>query len=187
MDASAKTKYRIITISGKVAVGTTTLSKNLAHLLNWKHVNFGALQREFDRKNNINENKQGATARSDEHEQSIEAMGEKILATENNIIYEAWLSGFLARNYKDVLKVLLFCSHDDIRVDRVANRENISIKEAKHWIKQREDENEKKWKKLYGDFDFWDPKYYNLVIDTYKKGQMETLGKVLDKLGFRHK
>ena len=105
MDASAKTKYRIITISGKVAVCTTTLSKNLAHLLNWKHVNFGALQREFDRKNNINENKQDATARSDEHEQSIEAMGEKILATENNIIYEAWLSGFLARNYKDVLKV----------------------------------------------------------------------------------
>ena len=187
MDSSSKSRYRIITISGKVAVGTTTLSKNLAHVLGWKHINFGALQRQFDRKNNINENQQGALARTDEHEKSIEAMGQKMLESERNIIYEAWLSGFLARSYKDVLRVLLVCSHYDIRIDRVANRENITIKEAKHWIKQREEENEKKWRKLYGDNDFWDQKYFNLIIDTYKKGPMETLGKVLDKLGFRHK
>lgn len=180
-------KYRIITISGKIAVGTTTLSKNLAYVLGWNHINFGALQREFDRKNNINENKQGALARSDEHEQSIEDMGKKILKTEKNIIYEAWLSGFLARDYKDVFRVLLICPHNDIRIDRLANRENISIREAKKWIIKREEENEEKWKKLYGNFDFWDPKYFSLVIDTYKKGPMETLGKVLDKLGFRHK
>lgn len=187
MDSSSIKKYRIITVSGKIAVGTTTLSKNLAHVLGWKHINFGALQREFDRKNNINENMQGALARSDTHEREIEEMGEKMLNTENNLIYEAWLSGFLARNYKDVLKVLLICSHDDIRVDRVANRENITIAEAKKWIKQREVENEEKWKKLYGNFDFWSPEYYNLTIDTYRKGPMETLGKVLDKLAFRHK
>lgn len=178
---------RIITVSGKIAVGTTTLSKNLAHVLGWKYVNFGELQRKFDRKNGIHENMQGALSRSDEHEKSIEKIGEKMLKKDKNIIYEAWLSGFLARNYKDVLRVLLICSHDDIRVDRVANRENISIAEAKKWIKQRESENFEKWKKLYGDYDFWDPKYFNLVIDTYKKGPMETLGKVLDKLNFKHK
>ncbi|MBI5127101.1 cytidylate kinase family protein [Candidatus Roizmanbacteria bacterium] len=180
-------KYRLITVSGKVAVGTTTLTKNLVHTLGWKHINFGALQRQYDRKHGINENRQGAVARSDDHEKKMEEMGEKMLKIEKNIIYEAWLSGFLARNYKDVLRVLLFCSHEDLKVDRVVNRENISIEEAKHWIKQREEENEKKWKKLYGDYDFWDKKYFNLVIDTYKTGPMETLGKVLDKLGFRHK
>lgn len=187
MDTLIIKKYRIITVSGKIAVGTTTLSKNLAHVLGWKHINFGALQREFDRKHNIHENKQGALARSDDHERSIEKMGEKMLAQEKNLIYEAWLSGFLAKNYQDVFRVLLICSHNDIRVDRVANRENITINEAKKWIKQREIENEKKWKKLYGNFDFWNSKYYNLTIDTYKKGPMETLGKVLDKLGFTHK
>lgn len=180
-------KYRLITISGKVAVGTTTLTKNLVHILGWKHINFGALQREFDRQHGINENMQGAEARSDDHEKSMEEMGKKILKYEKNIVYEAWLSGFLARNYPDVLRVFLVCSHDDIRVDRVANRENISILEAKQWIKQREDENEKKWKKLYGDYDFWDKKYFNLIIDTYNSGPMETLGKVLDKIGYRHK
>jgi len=180
-------KYRLITISGKIAVGTTTLTKNLILVLGWKHINFGALQREYDRKNNINENRQGAIARPDDHEKEMEAMGDKILKNEGHIIYEAWLSGFLARDYKDVLRVLLVCTHDDIRVDRVVNRDNITISEAKKWMEQRETENTKKWQKLYGNYDFWNPKYYNLVIDTYQKGPMETVGKVLDKLGFKHK
>ncbi len=180
-------KYRLITVSGKVAVGTTTLTKNLVHILGWKHINFGALQRQFDREHGINENKQGALARSDDHEKSMEEMGNKILKSEKNVVYEAWLSGFLARNYKDVLRVLLICPNRAIKIDRVANREKIAIEEAKHWIKQREEENEKKWKKLYGNFNFWDEKYFNLVIDTYATGPMETLGKVLDKLGYRHK
>jgi CMP/dCMP kinase len=180
-------KYRLVTVSGKVAVGTSTLTKNLVSFLGWKHINFGAIQRQFDRKNNINENKQGAVARSDSHERGMEKLGAKILKEDKEVIYEAWLSGFLARDYKDVLKVLLICSHDDIRIDRVVNRENIKIDEAKKWIEQREKENTKKWKKLYGDYDFWDPKYYDLVIDTYQKGPMETMGKVLDKLGYKHK
>ena len=107
-----------------------------------------------------------------------------MLKTEKEIIYEGWLTGFFAQSYKDVLKVLLICSHDDIRVDRVANRDNITVKEAKNWIKNREKENITKWQKLYGNNDFWDPKYFDLVIDTYKTGSMETLGKVLDKIGY---
>jgi len=46
-------------------------------------------------------------------------------------------------------------------------------------------ENEIKWHKLYGQHDFWSPKYYDLVIDTYASGPMSTVGKVLDKLGFK--
>jgi predicted cytidylate kinase len=183
MDTSFTPKYRVITVSGKIATGTSTLSQNLVRQIGWKYVNFGALQREFDRKHGINENKQGAAARPDDHERQMEMMGEKILKEEKNIIYEAWLAGFLARDYKDVLKILLVCSHDDIRVDRVANRDNLTIDEAKKWIRQREEENTKKWKKLYGEYDFWDKQYYDLVIDTYTSGAMETVGRVLDKLG----
>jgi len=187
METLFKSKYRLITISGKVAVGTTTLTKNLVRTLGWKHINIGAVQRQFDQKHKINENKQGALSRTDDHEKEIDAITERMLKAEKEIIYEAWLAGFFARTYKDVLKVLLICSHDDIRVDRVANRDNVTVEQAKHWIKQREEENTIKWKKLYGDYDFWNPKYFNLVIDTYNSGPMETLGKVLDKIGFKNK
>lgn len=182
MDLTGIPKYRCLTVSGKIATGTTTLSKNLSRVLKWKHINVGGLQREFDRKHHINENQQGAIARSDQHEKSMENMTLKMLTSDKNIIYEAWLSGFVARNLSDVLRVLLICSHEDIRIDRVMNRENLTIEEAKHCIKQREEENTLKWKKLYGDYNFWDPKYYHLVIDTYSCGPNETLGKVLDKL-----
>jgi len=180
-------KYRLITVSGKIAVGTTTLTKNLVNSLGWKNINIGAIQRKYDRLNKLHENKMGALSRSDDHEKKIDAMTEEMLKNENKIIYEAWLSGFFARNYKDILKILLVCSHDDIRVDRVSNRENITVDEAKNWIKQRESENTEKWQRLYGVHNFWNPKYFNLVIDTYKTGPLETLGKVLDKIGYEHK
>ncbi len=183
MDLILSSKYRIITVSGKIAVGTTTLAKNLAHALKWKHINVGAVQRKFDRQHAIHENMQGASSRSDEHERSMEELTKNMLTNESNLIYEAWLSGFVAKNLPGIFKVLLICSHEDLRIDRVVNREKISVEEAKKWMKQREEENSTKWKKLYGDYDFWNPKYYDLVIDTYATGPMETMGIVLDKLG----
>lgn len=181
----SNSNYKTITVSGKIAVGTTTLAKNLAHALKWKYINIGDLQRKFDRLHHIHENKQGAMSRSDAHERSMENMTLNMLTNDNNLIYESWLSGFVARDIPHVFKVLLYCSHEDIRIDRVVNRENITIEQAKEWIRQREEENILKWKKLYGNYDFWDPKYYDLVIDTYSSGPLQTVGKVLDAIGFK--
>lgn len=177
-------KYNAITISGKIAVGTTTLAKNIQSTLGWKYVNTGAIQREYDRKKGNNENAQGALSRTDEHEREMDAMTVEMLKKEKNIIYEAWLAGFMAKDIKGVLKVLVICSEYAVRVDRVVNREKITVDDAKLWMKQREEENIPTWQRLYGDFDFWDPKYYDIVIDTYKTGPMESLGVVLDKLGY---
>ncbi len=179
--------YRVITISGKVATGTSTLAKNLTEALGWRYVNVGEIQRKYDRCHKIHENQQGATSRSDDHEQSIDDMTKKMLQTKKRIIYEAWLAGFMAQGIDKVLKILVTCSHDEVRIDRVVNRENVTIIQAKQWIKQREEENLKKWQKLYGPYNFWDPKYYDLVIDTYSSGPMETVGKVLDRLKFKSK
>ena len=177
-----KSKFKNIAISGKYATGTTTLAKNLAKSLGWKHINMGDIQRQYDRENNINENLQGAMARPDDHEREMEAMTKKILNNDKYLIYEAWLSGFIAKDMPEVLKVLLVCSNEGVRIDRVVNRDRLSVEEAKKYIKQREEENTKKWKALYGDHDFWDEKYFDVVIDTYSSGQMETLGRVLDEL-----
>ena len=183
MDASIKnTKYKNISISGKLATGTTTLAKNLAKSLGWKHINVGDIQREYDRKHNINENKQGAIARPDNHEREMDDMTKKMLSEQENLIYEAWLAGFMAKDISGVLKVLLVCSEEAVRVDRVVNRDHLSVDDAKEYIKQREDENIKKWKTLYGDYDFWDEKNFDVVVDTYSSGPMETLGRVLDEL-----
>lgn len=180
-------KYRNVAISHKIAAGSSTLALNLHNILEWKVINAGEIQRQYDRQHGIHENKQGASARPDEHEQGIDAMTKKMLAEETNLIYAAWLAGFMAQGIPGVLKVLLFCSDEAVRVDRVANRDRVSIAEAKECIKQREEQNIKKWKVLYGDFNFWDPKYFDVIIDTYSSGPLETLGRVLDKLGYKGK
>lgn len=183
---SQKLKYQNITVSGKIATGTSTLAKNLHRALGWEYINTGVLQRQFDRAHGVNENEHGAALRSDEHEKEMEAFTKKTLTGKSNIVYEAWLSGFVARDIPYILRVLVVCSKDDIRIDRVANRDKVSIEEAKHFIHTREKENITKWKKLYGEYDFWDPKYYDVVVDTFSSGQMETLGIVLDKLGYKN-
>ena len=66
-------KYRLITVSGMIAVGTTTLTKNLVNSLGWKNINIGAIQRKYDRLNKLHENKMGALSRSDDHEKEIDA------------------------------------------------------------------------------------------------------------------
>lgn len=174
--------YRNIVVSGKIAVGTSTLARNLHKSLGWEYVNAGEIQRQYDRDHNRKEYEHGSTVRPDEHEREIEAMTKQLLTEKDNIIYEAWLGGFIAKDMNDVLKVLVTCSNEAVRIDRVAFRDSLTIDQAKKFIKQREQENVSKWKTLYGDYDFWDPKYFDLVIDTYATGPMETMGKVLDKL-----
>jgi len=69
-------------------------------------------------------------------------------------------------------------------VDRLVNRENITIEEAKVHLKRREEENIKKWQRLYKTDDFWNPRFYDLVIDTYTNGPTQTLEIALNALGF---
>lgn len=179
-------KYTAIAVSGKIAVGTTTLAKNLRATLGWEYLNAGSIQREFDRKEGRNDNQLGAASRTDEHERSIEAMTERVLKEKQCIIYEAWLAGYLARGMQNVLRVLVVCSEYAVRVDRVVNREKITVDQAKEWMRTREEENIPTWERLYGKHDFWDPKYFDVVVDTYKTGPNETMGIVLDKLGYKN-
>lgn len=185
MTPNIKSDYQAITVSGKIATGTSTLCKNLQETLGWEYINAGEIQRQYDREHNRKEYEHGSLMRSDEHEREIENMTKRMLETKKNIIYEAWLAGYIAREMPHVLRILLVCSSDAVRIDRVAFRDQLTIDEAKKYLKQREEENIEKWRALYGPHDFWDRKYFQLIVDTYSSGPMETVGKVLDALGWK--
>lgn len=178
-----KLKYRNITVSGKIATGTSTLAQNLVKALGWRRINAGDIQREYDRERGKSEHFSGSDTRSDAWERHIEEMTKNKLKTEEGLVYEAWLSGFIAQGIPGIFKVLLVCD-DALRIDRVVNRDQMGVEDAKRQIQEREQGNIAKWQKLYGPYDFWDPKYYDLVIDTFSSGSQETLGKVLDKIGY---
>lgn len=178
-------KFKNISISGGIAVGTTSLMNNLKPYLEphgWNFKSMGQFVREQTKENIL----PVATLVTDDFDRQIEAKVYETLKNEKNWIIEAWLAGFMARELDNTLRILLVCSDQALRVDRLANRDKITIHEAIKNIKLREETNIEKWKRLYGDYNFFDPKYYHLVIDTYSSGQMETVGKVLDKLGYNN-
>lgn len=176
-------KYDNIAISGGIGVGTTTLLKNLRKYLEplgFELKSMGQLIRK-----EMNENKDPvAELVTDDFDRKVEEGVHDTFKNEKNHVIEAWLAGFMARDLDNTLKVLLYCSEEAIRIDRIVNREKVTIDEAKRLIKEREEKNITKWKRLYGDHDFWDPEKYDIVIDTYSTGPMETVGKVLDALGY---
>lgn len=179
-----KLKFENITISGGVAVGKNTLKDNLLPYLEplgWKFTSGGQLLRDFAK-----EYVQPlASLVDDDFHHKLDDRTKNLLTQEGHYVIEAWLAGFMAKDLDNTLRILLTCPNDALRIDRVANRDNISVDEAKQFIKEREDNNMTEWKRIYGDHNFWDPQYYHLVLDTYSMGPMETVGKVLDRLGYR--
>lgn len=198
-----KTKYKNITISGLPGAGSTTLGKHLAKHLDFHYHSGGDFMRQYAIDNGYFDPKQSvhhsATAYSDDFDRKVDYQMRDDIVKKNRFIYESWLSGFLAQGAPNVLKILIYCSDDAVRVDRIANRDDISIVEAKEHIFIREDKNLAKWIKMYsGEWNewvvnsgtlakteqiyFWRPELYDLKIDTYRLGKEETLELALDAI-----
>jgi cytidylate kinase len=186
-------KYSSIAISGKPGAGRSTLLKNLKTIvepLGWETFSGGDWSRQFSiqlGKHNPNDKTHHlATDYGEDIDHQIDlALREKLSKPEVHVAVESWIAGWNMRGFKHVLKVLLMCD-DALRIDRIVNRDNITVDEAKNHLWAREDANLSKWSRMYNvpKEDFWDPKHYDLVINTYSHGQMETLDLVLQALGY---
>jgi len=185
-------KYSSVAISGPPGAGRSTLLRNLKPLverLGWETFSGGEWARQFAIKNGTHKpddlKHHLATDYGDEVDHEIDAaMRKKLSDPKVHVAIESWIAGWNMRGLSHVLKVLLQCD-DSLRIDRLVNRDNLSVEEAKEHIRVRQETNIDKWKRMYGVTDFWDPKYYDLVIDTYSNGPKETLEMVLQELGYR--
>lgn len=184
-------KFSSIAISGPPGAGRSTLLRNLKPIveaLGWETFSGGEWARKYaveNGKHNANDTTHHkATDYGDDIDLQIDvAMREKLSNPDNHVAVESWIAGWNMRGLQHVLKVLLMCD-DALRIDRIVNRDNLTVEEAKKHVRERETANFKKWKRMYGVSDFWDPKYYDLVINTYSNGPQETLELVLQALGY---
>ncbi|MBI5620855.1 cytidylate kinase family protein [Candidatus Gottesmanbacteria bacterium] len=184
-------KYSSIAMSGRPGAGRSTLLKNLRPYLEPLHFEFfsgGDWSRQFSiqaGKQDPNDTKHHlATDYGDDVDLQIDvAMREKISDPVVHMAIESWIAGWNARGINHVLKVLLMCD-DALRIDRIVNRDNITVEDAKAHIRMREEGNLAKWQRMYKTDDFWDPKHYDLIINTYSHGPLETLDLVLQALGY---
>ncbi len=196
-------KYRNITVSGLPGGGSTTLLQLLKDALQfegWKGFSGGEFMRSyavekglFDSNSRLHHS---ATHYEDDFDRKIDFGMREKLEHEEKWIIESWLSGFLAQGVSGVLKVLVYCSDDAVRIDRIVNRDQVNVAEAKKHIQDRYQSNLAKWSRMYAEqwrdwvvklgtvkvsdpIDFWRSDLYDLVIDTYSTNKEETLQKVL--------
>lgn len=195
--------YHNITISGLPGCGSTTLLKLLrTHLQEegWQGFSGGEFMRAYAEAKGLFEQKGGlhhdASHYEDDFDRQIDYGMRERLTTEKNWILESWISGFMAQQVPGVLKVLLTCSNDAVRIDRIVNRDQVTIDEAKENIQKRVDNNVTKWRRLYAqewndwvvqtgkatandEIDFWQPNLYDVVIDTFSTPKEAVLEAVL--------
>ncbi len=182
---------RNITVSGRIGSGTTTLAKGLSKTLGWGLLEGGALFEKIHRALNMSELL--VQNRPDKFDLDFEAMVKKMLKEEKNHIIQSHLAGFDAQGTSGVFKILVVCEdrkgndQPRIRIDRLINRRGMTISAAKEEVKEREERNLEKWRRMYAKGDktwvYWDKKYYDLVINTYSHNQDETLKMALLAIG----
>ncbi len=198
-------QYRNITISGLPGAGSTTLLDKLKSELRldgWRGFNGGEFMRAYAAEKGFNDKQKlhhAATDYEDDFDLKVDFGMRKKLQEEDKWILESWLSGFFAQQVPEILKILVICSSDSVKIDRIVNRDQVSVEEAKTHLHERYQKNLSKWQRLYADqwqkwvvepgtrpaeapIDFWHPDLYDLVIDTYSHNKEETLKVTLDVL-----
>ena len=140
-----------------------------------------------------------ATVYTDDFDRQVDYGIREKVTSQSKWIIESWLSGFMAQNVPGTLKVLMTCSDDAVRVDRIVNRDGVDVAEAKRSIQERYQKNLAKWQRMYhqewqkwvvdpgklpagAPIDFWRPELYDLVIDTFSNNKEKTLELVLDAI-----
>ncbi len=199
-------KFSNITISGLPGSGSTTLLSLLKEELQfdgWKGFSGGEFMRSYAKEKGLFKENAGIHHDSRHYEDDFDrkvdlGMREK-LKEEHHWILESWLSGFMGQQIDGVLKVLLICSDEAVKIDRVVNRDGVTPQEAKKNMEERYQANLEKWQRMYAEqwqewviapgtrdaddpIDFWHPDLYDVVIDTYSTNQQQTLQIVLDAI-----
>src|SRR5664279_549976 len=127
---------RIITVSGRIGAGSTSLAKNLAKIFSWKHIEGGEIFWEEVRKKRDLATKD-THLRPDEEDLLFDQQLKQILKVDKHLILETKLAGFFAQGVPDIYKIATVCEDEtgvdqpEIRIDRLVNREKVSIVDAK--------------------------------------------------------
>ena len=169
--------YRSIAISGPIASGSTTTAKLLAKKLKIPYKVAGDFFRQYMQKHNIPLPQKEKVP--DDIERKVDSELTDLIASEKPIIIDGLYIAYFARNMPHVLKVLLTCD-EKVRINRALTRTH-THKETAQDVKRRDQAHDAKFRKLYANENFLDPKFFDLIIDTTNTTKEEVIAKILDK------
>ena len=180
-----------ITVSGRIGSGATTLAQRLSETLGWDILDGGKLMRKINQDLGVSVIE--ANKRPDHFDLEYEERIKKMFKGESHHIIQSHLAGFDAQEIEGIFKILVVCEDlqgsdkAEIRIDRLVNRDGLSVEEAKFEVHERERQHLEKFRRLYADNDqnwvYWDKQYYDLVVNTFSHNTEETLKIALEAIG----
>lgn len=181
---------RNIAISGRIGTGKSTLAEHLANALGWDMLDGGKIFRKIAKEMGISIVEK--TKIPDKLDIEFEEKVKDMLVNQNHHIVQSHLAGFVAQGVSGVYKILVVCQDDEgqdipaIRIDRLMNRDLMSAEQAKYELHKREEEHLEKFRRLYAGDDpnwiYWDPKFFDLIVNTFYLNQKEAVDFVLKQL-----
>ena len=169
--------YRSIVLSGPVASGTTTAATNLSKKLGLGLHIAGDFFRSYMLKSNIPlPNKEEIP---DEIDRKVDKELTNLLASNKRVVVDGLYYGYFCRDMPHVLKVLMTAAKEE-RIKRALARSH-THKETATDVRKRDKAHDLKFRKLYANENFLDPKFFDLVLDTTNTPQEEIARKIVDR------
>ncbi len=165
----------IVTVSGYHGTGKTTYAARLARELGLRHVSAGLLFRKLAQEKGMSLEELGQVALKDA---SIDRMiDERTMkeAEKGNVVIDGQLAGWLLKEIAN-LRIHLM-TPEPIRIQRIAERDRLTVEEARRQTVSRERVQSERYKLHYG-FKVEDMSIYQLVLDT-SIGAIESISRIL--------
>ncbi|NOZ59059.1 MAG: AAA family ATPase [Euryarchaeota archaeon] len=152
----------IVTISGPIGSGKTTVARAIASRFKLRHVSAGEVFRSLARERGMSLAEFSKYA--EEHHEVDRLVDERQveLARQGNAVVDGRLTAWLLPEAE--LKIWLKAPLE-VRAERVAKREGISFEQALRETKLREESEAKRYREIYG-IDLGDLTPYDVVINT---------------------
>lgn len=172
----------IITVSGFIGSGKTTVAEALAERYSLRHISAGLVFRELAKRKGLSLQEFSTLAESNpEIDREVDDL-QREKASRGDVVAEGRLSGWLLdADFKIWLSASL-----ETRAKRVAVREGKSYEEALEETRTREESELKRYREIYG-VDLRDMSPYNIVIDTEIWGASEVVDLIINVISLIHR
>ncbi len=173
----------IITISGQLGAGKSSVAKLVARKLRFRHLSTGDLWRKMavEKGFSVLELNKLAEKKKGEIDKEIDERTRKLGQDKDNFVMDSRLAyHFIPKSIKVFLDVDVDVAAERIFKDkkRKSEKGNINLEETKKKIRQRQNSERKRYREYYGT-DYLDFSNYDLLIDTTNLSIEEVAEKIV--------
>lgn len=175
----------LVTLSGLPGSGTTTTARIVCRDLDLDHVTAGMIFRNLAVERNMT--LQEFSEYAEEHPEVDWELDRRMVnrAKDGDVVLEGRLTAWMMdREGIDAVKVWL-TAPEEIRAERVAQREGITKEDALEANRQREESERKRYMDIY-DIDLTDRSVYDLEVNTHKLEPNEVSDEILTAVDEHH-